>query len=91
MTYKQAAKIPKGGAVAGNENNMLAWYCQAVAVKYCMNPDKIYDWAKSQHLNYDGLRYAMAQAQKNDELSADIFEAILWDKELPLAAVDKQK
>lgn len=46
MTYKQAIKLPKGGAVCMNDENLRATASEMIGRKFCLRPEAIYDWSK---------------------------------------------
>lgn len=50
MTYKQAKKLPKGGAVAMTEDNMQALMCDMFGRRFGVYPEKIWEWSAKHNL-----------------------------------------
>ena len=76
MTYKEAIRLPKGGAVAMNDLHMLAHVALSTAERLCMRPHAIYEWAVAQHITWGRL----GPMGRTRETGMDLMLAVLNGK-----------
>jgi hypothetical protein len=57
MNFAQSTKQPKRGWKHANDEQMLAVLSETLARHCCLNPAKVFDWAKK-HSNYRDLSRA---------------------------------
>lgn len=72
MTYEQASKLPKGGAVAMGPPHMLATACKMIASRQGLQPKALYDWAKRFNVDLTSHWYKFADIEANAALLSDI-------------------
>jgi hypothetical protein len=55
ITYKDASKLPKGGAVAMDFTNLQATAADVIGHRFAMRPEAIFNWGKKYNLNLQAL------------------------------------
>ena len=76
MKYTEAIKLPRGGAVAMDKNNLLATACEMVARRHCLRPEALYNWAIKFNVPIRERIHYFGNVSSN----ADLLEDILNDK-----------
>ena len=80
VTYAQAIKTPKTGWSHANDEQMLAVLSETLARHCCLNPEKVFEWAKK-HSNYRDLLRA-SQRLIDNATDMELLVAVLNDEPL---------
>lgn len=68
MNYNKALETPKNGWKNAKPDNDLAVACQTAGQKHCINPKKIYEWAKKNNKTM----FDVIDASINDKLLSKV-------------------
>ena len=83
MTYKEAKKLPAGGAVAMTEDNLQALMCDMFGRRFCIYPERIWEWSTKHNITLKEIFGHIA--------IGDFLGAILNDKPLTPHTKQNQK
>jgi len=72
LTYKQAIKLPKGGAVAMTKLNFQAQAAESISMRQGLRPEKLYDWANKHEIELSKVGYLLSKIEYNAELIRDV-------------------
>jgi len=72
LPYKEAIKLPKGGAIEMNADNLQASAAGIIAQKHCFNPAAVYEWANKHGINLRKYGYILSNIKCNSILMSDI-------------------
>lgn len=72
LKYKDAIKLPKGGAVAMDKDNFTAQAAEMISSKQGTRPEAIYNWANKHNVDIVKYGYILADIKNNDELLEDV-------------------
>ncbi len=71
-TYTQAIKLPKGGAVAMDDDNLQATAADIISRKHGMRAEAIYDWANKHGIILKNYGHILSDIKVNSELLEDV-------------------
>lgn len=74
LKYKDAIKLPKGGAVKMDKDNFTAQASEMISAKQGTRPEAIYNWANKHNVDLVKYGYVLADIKSNDELLEDVLE-----------------
>ena len=80
MTYANALKTPKHGWCHASDEQMLAVLCEHLGTGCCLNPERVFQWAKK-HSSYEELK-PMAHDLIANAARMELLVAVLNDQPL---------
>lgn len=72
LKYKDAIKLPKGGAVKMDKDNFTALAAEMISSKQGTRPEAIYNWANKHGVDLSKYGYILSDIKNNDELLDDV-------------------
>ena len=71
-TYKEATKLPKGGAVAMGKHNLQATAADMIAGRHSFKPESVYNWANKYGVDLKNNLSILGDIKNNDAFMSDI-------------------
>lgn len=72
LTYKQASKLPKGGAVEMTTDHLRATAADIIARKHCLMPEAVYNWAILTGVDLQKYGHILSDIKCNTALLSDV-------------------
>lgn len=72
LSYKQASKLPKGGAVEMCADHLRALAADIIARKHCLRPEAVYNWATLTGVDLQKYGYILSDIKCNTALLSDV-------------------
>ena len=85
MTYQQAIKRPQAGWAYADNESMLAVMSDVLGRAFCLNPERIFEWAKM-HSSYSELRNRACELLDEPPEKMSLLVAVINDLPLERAA-----
>ncbi len=84
--FKEAQKMPKGGAVEGDEDNLQAWAAESIARRFGLNPEAVYNWGQKHKIILKNIFNKEALGD-----GTNLIEAVLNDTPLGMPRKEEEK